>query len=357
MYDTRPPIRFFMGSNTPDGFFGFTEDIYRAADGWRAWLIKGGPGTGKSTLMRRIGRRWEQEGKSPEYLHCSSDPTSLDGVICRADRLCVLDATAPHVIEPRYWSAVESILPLDRCVSAAQLAANREEVVRITDACKAEHRRCCRYLGAAASLLEDGRRLAQTGVNAEKVRRSADRLAARELGRGSGGREWRRFLDAITPDGYKQLTETLGALCPRIVSLEDDTGAVAPLFLETVRERAQAAGYEMFSCYCPLAPTRLMHLLIPEAGLALTTSNARHKADYPVYRRIHAARFLDAETVKAHRPRQSFHRRAVRELLAEATAASAAAKQLHDALEALYLPAVDWTAVDALVRETGLPFA
>ena len=46
------PVRFFLGANTPGGFVGYIDDLYDAKDGWQAYIIKSGPGTGKSSLRR-----------------------------------------------------------------------------------------------------------------------------------------------------------------------------------------------------------------------------------------------------------------------------------------------------------------
>ena len=45
------------------------------------YLIKSGPGCGKSTLMKRLARKAEQQGQPIERVHCASDPDSLDGVV------------------------------------------------------------------------------------------------------------------------------------------------------------------------------------------------------------------------------------------------------------------------------------
>ncbi|MBO5797021.1 MAG: ATPase, partial [Clostridia bacterium] len=54
MQDTA--VRFFLGANTPGGFVGYMPESYAAGEGWRVYIIKSGPGTGKSTFMRRV---WE----------------------------------------------------------------------------------------------------------------------------------------------------------------------------------------------------------------------------------------------------------------------------------------------------------
>ena len=58
--------------------------------------IVGPSGCGKSTLLRRIAAHLEEQGETVELIHCSSDPDSLDGVICGARKFSVVDATPPH---------------------------------------------------------------------------------------------------------------------------------------------------------------------------------------------------------------------------------------------------------------------
>ena len=47
--------RFFLGGNTGSGFAGYYTGERERAD--RVFLIKGGPGTGKSSLMKKIGKK------------------------------------------------------------------------------------------------------------------------------------------------------------------------------------------------------------------------------------------------------------------------------------------------------------
>ena len=58
--------------------------------------VMGPSGCGKSTLLRRIAAHLEEQGETVELIHCSSDPDSLDGVICGARKFSVVDATPPH---------------------------------------------------------------------------------------------------------------------------------------------------------------------------------------------------------------------------------------------------------------------
>lgn len=342
-------IGFFLGANTPGGFVGFMPTCYVPEEGWRVYIIKGGPGSGKSTFMRRILERLSDAGEEAEAVYCSSDPASLDGVRFPRLRAAVLDGTAPHVLEPRYWGACETIVPLAACADNALLRQNADAIRLATDAC-AERHACCRgFLATAAALLADSRRTALACTDTDKVVRTAARLAERELADAAPGREERRFLSAVTPEGEKVFYGTLQALCPRIFVIEDEYGAAGGLLLGELRQRARDRGLAAIVCTCPLAPEeKTEHLLFPSIGVGFTLSNPWHKADFPAYRRLHAARFTDEATLRERRQRLSFNRRAARELLGEAVGVAAEAKALHDEMERFSRAAMDFAAVDRL---------
>lgn len=347
------PVRFFLGSNTPEGFVGTAKALY-TSNGWQVYLLKSGAGTGKSTLLRRVYERLTADGETAEVFCCSSDPSSLDAVRFPDRRLCLIDSTAPHSIEPSYWGAVEQIVPLSLCMG--HLHDNASAIVALTDEKLALHQRCCGHLRAAASLLSDSRRIENDCLDHEKVCRFARRLAISEWQ--SGKHETQplasetRFLSAFTPDGWITLYDTLQALCPRIYAIEDEQGAAASLLLSELEKAATADGKHCIACPCPLFPSAgPEHLLLPELGLAFTTSNSFHKVDFPVFRRIHASRFLDTERQRRHRQRLCFLRRAATELLREATALSAQAKTVHDRLEQYSAAVMDWQRYEALVDE------
>lgn len=353
MLDTQTPIRFFMGANTPGGFLSFTDDLYDCHDGWRAFLIKSGPGTGKATLMRRIQERMTEKGLEVWAVVCSGDPDSLDGLIFPQIKACILDATAPHIIEPKYWGAVERMVDLSSCMDAQALHKQAPEIIETTAACSARHVRCRKFIGAAASLLGDSCRIAADYTDNGKIQRSAARIAAREFGirADEPGKETRLFLSAVTPEGMITFHDTLQYLCPRIYSIEDEFGASSRLLLEELRRRALEAGHRVISSPCCLFPyEKLDHLIIPDIGVGFTTSNPWHKADFPVYRRIHAARFTDMDGLRQRKQLLSFNRRAAKELLNEAVYISEEANSLHDRLEQYYIGTMDWQNVTMLTE-------
>ena len=125
--DTEAKIFYYLGANTPVGFYSLYDeliDLERARD---VRILKGGPGCGKSTLMRQVGEAMEERGHTVEYIRCSGDPDSLDGVVIPALGAAVVDGTAPHVIEPRYPGLVERYVDLGAfCDRAALRGAETE---------------------------------------------------------------------------------------------------------------------------------------------------------------------------------------------------------------------------------------
>ena len=88
--------RFFLGANTPVGFVGYLDDLYSPQEGWQAYIIKSGPGTGKGSLMRAVLTAMTERGIDVEEIRCSSDPGSLDGVRVPSMKACIFDGTAPQ---------------------------------------------------------------------------------------------------------------------------------------------------------------------------------------------------------------------------------------------------------------------
>ena len=90
---------FFLGSNAPGGFVSLYNKFVDSEKD-KLNIIKGGPGCGKSTFMRRIADAAIANGLSVEKICCSGDPDSLDAIYIPYLRLGYVDGTAPHIMEP-----------------------------------------------------------------------------------------------------------------------------------------------------------------------------------------------------------------------------------------------------------------
>lgn len=88
--------RVFPGGNTSKGFYSYYDYIIEP-DANRIFVIKGGPGVGKSSMMKKVAKDLLEKGYDIEYHHCSSDNNSIDGLVVPKLRVAMVDGTAPHV--------------------------------------------------------------------------------------------------------------------------------------------------------------------------------------------------------------------------------------------------------------------
>mgnify|MGYP000773489492 CR=1 FL=1 len=340
-------VDFFLGTTTPAGFKGYFEPL-RREPGMQMYLIKSGPGCGKSTLMKRLAVKAEQKGEPIQRIHCASDPDSLDGVVFLRQKRAIIDATAPHVVEPEAPGADERVLSLYHTIDADALHPHKDEVTALFARNQLLRSRAARYVASAGSLLLDSRRAEACSANFEKVRRYVKRLCTRLLPRteGTAGEEL-RLLSAITPKGMVFYRGTVEALADRYVVFHDDYGAVSRLLLELIRAEALARGYHIITCPCAMHPDdKIDHLFIPALRLAFLTDNRWHPVQLPGVQAVRCTRFVDRENLAGYRARLRFNERAAAELLEQAADLMAQAKACHDELETYYRAAVDFGKVD-----------
>ncbi len=347
-----PHLEYFLGANAPGGFYSLSSELLRPEEARAIYILKGGPGCGKSTLMRRVGERMEEERLTPEYILCSGDPDSLDALVLPELRVALVDGTAPHVVEPRCPGAVERYVNLGACYDTAALAPCRDALLARATAGKICRERAVRCLRASAEILEDMRATVLTDALREKLARRARGILSRELKRRRPertGRVSQRFLGAVTHQGPVCLFGTAQAQCHRVFELRDAFGLAHELLLPLLAG-ALENGWDVTACPDPMAPERLAHLLIPQASLAFVTSTAALPFPGEPSRRIRLDQAADREILRRCRPRLRFSRKVSAALLEEAADSLGQAKACHDALEALYHPHVDFTGVDRAAR-------
>ena len=111
----------FPGAMGPDGFISCFDHLLPERDLRRMIVLKGGPGVGKSTFMRRVHAALCPDGQPSTLYFCSGDPDSLDAVAVPHLGLLLLDGTAPHVVDPVYPGARDSIVNLGECLDEAAM--------------------------------------------------------------------------------------------------------------------------------------------------------------------------------------------------------------------------------------------
>lgn len=340
---TEPKVRYYLGANSPNGFYSLYDQLLEPGETEELLILKGGPGCGKSTLMAQVAARAEAKGIPVEYIRCSGDPDSLDAIILPDRRAAIVDGTAPHVVEPRLPGAVERYVDLGACYDHAGLSQIRGELLRAMEGYKGCYARAYRCLRAAAELTADRTALLQTPEVEEKIAKRAKGILSRECRRSGReeGKVRQRFLSAISHKGMLVEFGTVERQCKRVYELADTYG-LSHLLLTHILSGAVAAGWDVIACPSPLSPDRLEHLLLPQLSLAFVTTGNGSVYPRRPYRRLRMDAMADRELQQRNKARLSFSKKVSAALMDEAVSSLAQAKAMHDDLEQLYNPYVDF---------------
>ena len=342
-------VRYFLGANTPNGFYSLFQHLLPVERAGTMYILKGGPGCGKSTLMNRLSRAARERGEPVEEILCSGDPDSLDAVLLPEKGIALVDGTAPHVVEPRCPGAVDRYVDLGVCYDYPALVPLKEEILARKADCAAACTRATRFFRAAAELQEENRNLLLTPALQEKFAKRARGIIGREFSpREEGpGKVTHRFLDALTCQGEVHLYETAEILCPRIYILSDSRG-ISHDFLLHILNGAVENGHSAVACHDPMFPEKLRHVLVPGGAAFLTIPG---EFSGKPYRRLRVDAMAEENMSRSIRPRLRFSRKMAAALEEEGFSALSGFKQAHDELEALYRPHSDFTRADEMAAQ------
>ena len=333
----------FPGSNTPAGFVSF----YRKGlvNIQRLFILKGGPGTGKSTLMRKIGLAMLERGYDVEFWQCSSDNDSLDGVLITDLSVAVIDGTAPHAIDPLYPGAVDEIVNLGDHWDDEYLRNHKTEIIKIGQEISANFELCYSKLAQAGQIRHQQSQLMQEHRDEEQIAQTQQNLLEEIFAKQTPPVR-RLFASAITPRGLVNLTDSLSRSYPRRYILLGPPGSGKEKVMAAISARAEECGHKLEIYHNTFDPQQIELITLPDLRVAIADFGDQERENTSTDRIIDFKNFLaPTEDQKATKELHKSHQ----ELIDEAASALAQAKANHDTLEAYYCKAMDFEAVD----ETG----
>ncbi len=267
IYTEKPT--YFAGANRAEGFVGGYDTIADERKLERVYVIKGGAGTGKSTLMRHLAYEGEKAGYGVVRYLCGSDPQSLDCVVLDG-RIGILDGTAPHNRDMTFPGATSSLIDLSRFWNEERLR-QRKGVIAIGATEKARaYRSAYRYFGAAEQIEKEKRAYSENVFLREKAMAAVDRLVKGW----EKGKKWKRGrgnvtlveTSALTMKGAFRLIN--GGEGTQKYSVTESYGCES-LFMELLTEALLAAGHDIVLARLPV-PYVIESVYVP-AGRILVT--------------------------------------------------------------------------------------
>ena len=359
---------YFPGNNTPQGFFSYYSHILGQREANRIICIKGGPGTGKSTFMKRIGEEFAASGEDVDFLHCSADENSLDGIVLHKRKAALIDGTSPHVTDPVNPGAVDKIINLGEYWNADGIAARKDEIIRYSEETSKWYRICYNYLNAAKSVYRSLEEIYAEAAESSEIYRTVADIIAEEFKDYEismrPGRKKKFFASGITASGTVHYLDTLVSGVPgsqasgmnHIYIISVPVGCSNRSFMEILSEGAIYRGLDIEAFYCALCPDeKIEHLFIPEIGAAFITVNEYHDMepweitqDDVEITLIDVSDFMDPAKLEDCESLIYTLQTEFDILLSRAVRCLAKARDIHASVENLYIPNMNFTEIETL---------
>lgn len=346
---------FFVCGNTAKGFCNlFSTNIQPLS---KVFILKGGPGTGKSTLMKKIGKGLEALGHDVEYIHCSADPDSLDGVLIPKQGVGIVDGTAPHILEPAAPGAIEEYVNMGVSWDTEKLAAHTKEIIEIQDDIRKFYENAYAEFSKALQVHDEWERIYIANMNFPKANKLTEEVSDKLLGTTTFDKPScikHRFFGGSTPYGAMDFVENITGSITTRYFVKGRPGTGKSTMLKKILENAQNRGIDVEVYHCGFDPDSLDMLVFPELDLCIFDSTAPHE----YFPSRDGDRVIDVyeELVNAHTDEK--YETELADILArykfynnEGTAYLAKAKEYHDKLEKYYIEATDFNVIDSIYKE------
>lgn len=358
----------YPGGNTSEGFYSYYNYILPQREAEKIFCIKGGPGVGKSTMMKEIGVHFLEKGEDVDFLWCSSDPSSLDGILLKKRAIAMVDGTAPHIVDPKNPGAVDEIVNLGEFWDEAAMGENREGIISCNEKIGETFEITYGYLKCAGSqyrfmadileklisqeTMQNIRRQLNVAIGKLSPVKRMENKIRRDYAMGTDtkpGKVKKFFAGAITPEGIKCELDSLVRSMEKVIVLNVPVGFRTERMLKSESERLTGAGFDVEEYYCPMDPQhKLEHILVPSIGLAVVSCNSYHG----IYLLAKNKKTTTIEVLVDHSVNQGLAavledlQQESRKNIDKALTHLKMAKEYHDLLEEYYVPNMDFEEIE-----------
>ncbi|MCM3164020.1 PRK06851 family protein [Metabacillus litoralis] len=346
---------YYAGGNTAKGFYSLYDSVLQ--DLQRLYILKGGPGTGKSSLMKHVGQIMEEKGYDVEYLHCASDNKSIDGVILPNEGLGIVDGTAPHVIEPNAPGVIEEYVNIGVAWDSNKLSQHKEKILTLNQEISKKFNQAYETFAASLRAHDDIEDIYISNMDFAKANQLTDEIISLFYGEEELDKKPRvqhRFLGAATPDGAVDFIQNLTEDIEKRYFIKGRAGSGKSTMLKKIVAAGEQRGFDVEVYHCGFDPNSLDMVILREKGIAIFDSTAPHEY-FPernsdeiidMYERC-----ITPGTDEKYAEDIARTTKAYKDKMKEAISYLAEAKQLRDQLESYYIEAMDFKKIDAIREE------
>lgn len=335
--------KYFLGGVSASGFQTRFGEVM-GAPGMFTYILKGGPGTGKSTLMKKIDRHFSEYDRDIYY--CSSDTRSIDAVVIEAPGIAVVDGTAPHIFNAQLPGVAQSLVDLGTCWDKNKIAERAEDIRRCFAENARYHRRARANITALSAVNHGISEHFSQSVDYDKINKyAAELLSSLPAANGSGGCTYRQ-LSAMTADGYSTHQPPAGY---QTRTFGDERYAAGFALMDALRLGLLAGGYDIMVSECVLFPeNKTEHIWVPSCQMHFAAGTGLNKLSFDSGTDCGGLYLSPLGT--GENEELARQQKIALSLEAEAAYSIRRALDIHDELESCYISALDFGALDLLTE-------
>lgn len=269
---------YFAGSNSSEGFYSVYPEILESLD--LVYILKGGPGTGKSTLIKKVGNLMMEKGFQVEYIHCSFDDDSLDGLIIPEIKAGIVDGTAPHIVDPKYPGVIDKIVNLGECRNDQILQDHRDKIIELSREKSAQFSHVYEKFADAKAIHEQKEEIYIRSMDFKQADQITEKLKntifADTINPEQGPYKIRRFFGAATPSGPVHFVDNLTADLNKRYIIKGRSGSGKSTLMKKIGEYAEEKGLSVHYYLCAFHPESVDMVVIPSLDTAIIDGTAPH---------------------------------------------------------------------------------
>lgn len=345
---------YFACANSSRGFWNYFESNLQGLK--QLYILKGGPGTGKSTLMKNIGADFYDLGYDIEFIYCSSDASSLDGVIIPALKVGIVDGTAPHVIEPTAPGAIEQYVNLGIAWNKEKLQPYKDEILCLKNKINTCYHQLYSEYAKALKIHDAWEKIYIDNMDFNKAPQFRQQICDTLLNYPSTHQTpsvKHRFFGASTPDGSIDHIQDLTQNFKRYL-IKGRPGTGKSTLLKELAKKSEALGYDTEVYHCSFDPESLDMVLIPQLNVCFFDSTAPHEY-FPT---LETDEVIDTYEALITPGTDELYAKQLDDLsglykatVKQGTEALKEAKQLHDELEKIYISAMNFQIIEGIYEQ------
>ncbi len=337
---------YFAASNSAQGFFSYYKECFDDKRIKHLYAVKGGPGTGKSRFLREVAEYAKEREWAAEYIYCSSDPDSLDGVILKKGEqsIALLDATAPHVYEPSRPGVREDLVNLGSFWDIELLGKRAEEIEALNLQKGNAYRRAYRYLCGMGEVEAAKESLVFPYIRQKALARYAEKLM-RDVEQGEGFSVRPALIRSVGMRGEVGF-DTYFAEAEEGFFIEDCRGVGQYLMAELLRLASERQVAIRLS-HDPVMPHRIDGIFFLAQKKAFVIGKEKPLCPH---RSLSVRRFVDTRGLGKIRKKVNYAEGMSRALLGGALDALEEVQRVHFALEEIYISAMDFEAKEKFTK-------